>query len=62
MHHIMATTTNLLFGMNSVIPELQNVPWPHLIEKTEVEALAVLCLSEDSHQAMAVHLENIGIN
>jgi len=62
MHHVMATTTNLPFGVNSVVPELQNVPRPRLIEKTEVAAPAFLRLSEDSRQAMAVHLKNIGID
>jgi hypothetical protein len=60
--HIMATNTNLPFGMNSVVPELQNVPQPRLIEKTEAAAPAFLRLSEDSRQAMAVHLENVGID
>jgi len=62
MHHVMATNTNLPFGVNSVVPELQNVPRPRLVEKTEAVAPAFLHLSEDSHQAMAVHLENVGIN
>jgi len=62
MHHIMATNTNLLFGVNSVVLELQNVARPCLVEKTEAVAPAFLCLSEDSCQVMAVHLENVGID
>lgn len=56
----MATITNLPFGVNSVVPELQNVPRPRLVEKIEAAAPAFLRLSEDSRQAMALHLENVG--
>jgi len=58
----MATTTNLPFGVNSVVPELQNVPRPRLVEKIETTTPAFLRLSEDSQQAMASHLENVGMD
>jgi len=63
MYHVIPTTTTYIpFGVNSVVPELKNVPRPRWVEKIETAAPAFVQLSEDSREAMAyaLHLEDVG--
>lgn len=52
----------LPFGINSAVPELKNIPRLRNVEEKTTAAPIFLRLSEDSQQAMALHLKNVGID
>jgi hypothetical protein len=58
-----ATAVNTPFGIQSVVPELQNVPrFRNQAQPSVPVAPAFLRLSEESKNAMSLHLESIGLD
>ena len=58
-----ATVVNTPFGIQSVVPELQNVPCFRNQARPPVSvAPAFLRPSEESRNAMTLHLESIGLD
>ena len=57
----MATEKKLPFGLNSVVPELQDVP-PSCKKEVIKSAPSFLRLSRDAQQSMTVHIELVGLD
>lgn len=57
----MATPSHIPFGVQSVVPELQNVPSLRHVQSGKGAAPStILRLSEESRLAMELHLKTIG--